>query len=159
MLINESFNKNYSSKKTQAKPIKLLKLAKPNKRTKYVRASIVLRKSRPLNKQNDNNSNLSDFSLNLFYKNSIQKNSNFENKNHDSSNEKILIPKNINDSLPNEKYFLNQTSFMTKDSTLKASMKFSENCQKDKTDINTEKKYGNYKTIMDKVNKNSLLKK
>ena len=159
MLINESFNKNYSSKKTQAKPIKLLKLAKPNKRTKYVRASIVLRKSRPLNKKNDNNSNLSDFSLNLFYKNSIQKNSNFENKNHDSSNEKILIPKNINDSSPNEKYFLNQTSFMTKDSTLKASMKFSENCQKDKTDINTEKKYGNYKTIMDKVNKNSLLKK
>ena len=159
MFINESFTKNYSSRQTQTKPIKLLKLTKPQKRKKYIRVSIVLRKSKLLNKHNDNISNISDFSLNLSYKNSFQKTSNFVNKKQDSLNEKILIPKNINDSLQNEKYFLNQTSFNTKESTFRASMKNYDNCQKEKNDINPERKYGNYKELINIDNKNSLLKK
>ena len=159
MIINESFNKDTFSAINKNKPIKLLRLTRPNVRKKDVPISIVLRKSKVNLHNKENIPNLSGFSLNLSFKNSIEKKSDFEDKKQDSFNENLFISKYLNKSIKNEKDILNQTALNTKENTFIASMRQSENIPSIKNGFDINNKNDNNKLLVNIDNKNSSLKK
>ena len=144
--------------------IKMIELLKPFQKKKQLRTNIIFRKPtyRYLNKPS--NSKLSKFSLNLSYKNPLsnipETEINKENKNQECSDEKLFVSKYLNESMPNEKNCIAQSSLNSKLNSYRQTINYSGNPHKNIIALYTHRDPKKNKLpILDIKNKNSLLKK
>ena len=144
----------------------MIELLKPFQKKKKLRTNIIFRKPtfRYLNKPN--NSKLSKFSLNLSYKNPLSnipetKINKEENKNKEYSDENLIVPKYLNESMPNEIISIGQSSQNSKLNSYRQTINYSSNPQKGIIALYTQRepKKNSKLPILDLKYKNSLLKK
>ena len=144
----------------------MIELLKPFQKKKKLRTNIIFRKPtfRYLNKPS--NSKLSKFSLNLSYKNPLlnipeAKINKEENKNKEYSDENLIVPKYLNESMPNEIISIGQSSQNSKLNSYRQTINYSSNPQKGIIALYTQRepKKNSKLPILDLKYKNSLLKK
>ena len=171
MIKNESFKKNliqinddkYCSNKKY-------KLINQNIKKNIIQLPIDYNKSNIFSHNKNNNSFISRNILNISSKKIIQKNASIDYNNQFSSLEKINISKYLNKSIKIKKKLINQSSYNSRNSTLRTTKKSFERIPKIKNDANTYAKsindkqlsmesIKNDKTLLNKTLKNFIMDK